>query len=114
MSLSGVHQQLFDISEGLVRSELLLDRQHILGVVKRVDDILITTSYSEEWPCVGHDDERQAVVQHVEQILSFDLSHMHIRVARTVLLNYTHHHQKTVACHLSQRQFELEVPTHLK
>ena len=43
------------------------------GVVKCVDDILITAGDREERPRVRHDHERQAVVEYVEQVLSLHL-----------------------------------------
>ena len=53
------------------------------GVVKCVDDILITAGDREERPRVRHDHERQAVVEYVEQVLS-----LHLRAPTTYMLTY--------------------------
>lgn len=78
MSPFSVHEEFFDISKCLMRLELLLQRQRVLGVMQSVDDVLVATGDGEERPRVANDDERQAVVEYVEQVLSLDLSRMRV------------------------------------
>ena len=120
-SLPGVHEKLFNVSERLMTTKLLLHRKYFLGAVKCVNDdviatssallhghwlavlpwrgdvmgntflarwrhweyflgavkcvnnVLVTTSDSEERRRVSDDDERQTVVENVEQIVVLNL-----------------------------------------
>lgn len=60
---------------------MLLHRQNVLGVMERVDDVLITTCNGKERPRMGDDDERQTVVEYVEHVLFLNLSQMHVLYA---------------------------------
>jgi len=77
VSLSGVHEKFLDVGECLMFLDLLLHRQYVLGVVTRINHVLVTTRDGEERPRMGDDDERQAVVKYVEQVVVLNLFQAH-------------------------------------
>jgi len=77
MSLSGDHEKFLDVGECLMFLDLLLHRQYVLGVMTRINDVLVTTRDGEERPRMSEDNERQTVVQYVEQVVVLDLFQAH-------------------------------------
>jgi len=84
VSLFHVHDKFLDVGERLLRFQLLLYRQHVLGVMEGVDDVFVAAGDGEERPRVRDDDERQAVVEDVEQVLVLDLRPTHPRTPFTL------------------------------
>ena len=66
MSLSGIHEEFFDVSKCLMPIHLLLYWQNVLCAVECINDVLVTACNGKKRPCVGSYDKRQAVVQNVE------------------------------------------------